>query len=45
MRITLSQFPWDPAKGQTIRKVMGGVGEFLSCRNFFPYQIPSKNFF
>ena len=34
-----------PFKGWTIRKVMGGGGEFLSCRNFFRYQIPCMNFF
>ena len=39
-----------PTTGRTIRKVLprvggGGVGEFLSSRNFCPFQIPCMNFF
>ena len=33
------------AKGQTIRKVMGGEGNFRASGIFFRYQIPCKNFF
>ena len=32
-------------KGRTIRKIMGGGGEFSSRRDFFGYQIPCMNFF
>ena len=32
-------------KGRTIRKVMGGVGDFWAPGIFFCYQIPCMNFF
>ena len=33
------------AKGRTIRKVMGGEGNFRAAGIFFRYQIPCMNFF
>ena len=33
------------SKGRTIRKVMGGGGEFSSCRNFFSLMFPVNEFF
>ena len=32
-------------KGRTIRKVMGGEGNFRAAGIFFRYQIPCMNFF
>ena len=32
-------------KGPTIRKVMGGEGNFRAAGIFFRYQIPCMNFF
>ena len=32
-------------KGRTIRKVMGGGGDFRAAGIFFRYQIPDTNFF
>ena len=32
-------------KGRTIRKVMGGEGNFWAAGIFFRYQIPCMNFF
>ena len=40
-----TEMPNLSAKGPTIRKVMGGEGNFRAAGIFFRYQIPCMNFF
>ena len=40
----LNALSWTP-KGRTIRKVIGGGGDFRAAGIFFRYQIPCMNFF
>ena len=43
--ILIVSFPTFARKGRTIRKVIGGEGNFRAAGIFFRYQIPCMNFF